>query len=86
MIPIDFKESNSVLKGGPASDFGTSDDVLDLHTFRGSGEIISCWQLTWRERWSALFHGIVWLRVQSNITCPPVGLEAIKDIFTDAFK
>ena len=26
----------------------------------GTGEIICCWKLSWRERLRVLFHGVVW--------------------------
>lgn len=81
MIPIDFKESNSTLLGGRAEKYQTSKDVLNLHVWKDGREIISLWRASWRERWSVLVFGKVWLRVATPKTHPPVCLEGTQTIF-----
>jgi len=39
--------------------------------------------MSWRERFSALFFGKVWLSVYSGQTQPPVWLMATKEIFKE---
>jgi hypothetical protein len=77
MKPTAFKGSNSTLLGGPAERYGTADDVADLPVYREPGYLISCWQMTWRERLRVLWTGRVWLHV-AGATHPPVvlGTEA----------
>lgn len=76
MQGITFPQSNGTLAGGPATEFGTHDDVGDLPVYRGGGEIISEWKMSWKERLSALLRGRVWLRVWSSSTHPPVAVSA----------
>ncbi len=75
--PIPFSESNGTLGGGPAAKYGTADDVVDLPVFRGGGVIVSCWQLSWRDRLSLLWRGRVWLSVLAPRTHAPVRLDAL---------
>jgi hypothetical protein len=70
MRPIVFPESNGTLGGGPASRYGTLDAVADLPVYRGSGQVISCWQLTVWERVKLLLSGRVWLLVLGTNHAP----------------
>lgn len=70
--PSSFPEANGTLSGGPAADYGTTDDVVDLPVHRGGGQIISCWRLSWRDRLRVLVGGRVWLHVLTRRTHPPV--------------
>ena len=45
------------------------------------GQVISCWRMTLRERFSALIFGKVWLWVWSGKTQPPVALEVKRTVF-----
>lgn len=76
MKPEKFAEVNGNLYGGPGAGYGTADDVADLHVYRGDGQIISCWRLSWRERLRILVSGRVWLLVLASTTHEPVKLAA----------
>jgi hypothetical protein len=76
MKPTSFEQANGILSGGPASKYGTSDDVADLAVCRVNGEVISCWRATWRDRLRVLLTGRVWLRVLADRTHSPVALDA----------
>lgn len=80
MLPVAFKQANGTLMGGPGSDFGTSASVSDLpvHRARETGEIISCWQLSWLDRLRLLLTGKVWLIVLGGQTHAPVCVTAEK--------
>lgn len=65
----DFKESNMVWKGWPASDGRV--EVLDMPAYRDKTQSISCWKLTFWERVRALFTGRIWLYVLGDGQ-PPV--------------
>ena len=57
MNPVEFKESNCTY----AED---QPEYLPLPVFKSdspSGECISCWQLSWKERFKILFTGKLWL-------------------------
>lgn len=85
-LPTTFPEQNFVLKGGPAADFGTEHDVLDLPTYRGDNVQISRWRLTWRERLQALFNGHVWLHVVTPGAHPPIGVHFDRTPFAQPTK
>jgi hypothetical protein len=83
MKPTNFPESNGTLSGGPAADYGTEDDVVDLPVHRDGQQIISCWRLSWRERFRLLVTGRVWLLVLTGRTHAPVCL-AVEPPFQQA--
>ena len=56
MKPVDFPESNVVFaKDQP--------EYLPLPAYTSGGRVVSCWHLSWRERFKLLFTGRVWLLV-----------------------
>lgn len=62
MKPIEFPEVNRTwAKDQP--------EYRPLPTYTNETETISCWALTWRERWSLLWHGRLWFR-QMNFGGP----------------
>ncbi len=62
MIPIEFKQQTTVwAKNQPP--------YLPLPAFTNEKETISCWKLTWYERFKLLFTGYLWLR-QMNFSQP----------------
>lgn len=75
MTPVYFPEANSTLSGGPASKYGTDEDVLDLHVLKDRGMIISCWKASWKERLQILLSGRCWLFVWAEKTHAPVALS-----------
>lgn len=78
MEPINFKEQTGVLLK-PHSMTDKECAPLPIH-FTGS-EYISCWKMSLRERFKALFFGKIWLYVISKISQPPVALVCDKTIF-----
>jgi hypothetical protein len=84
MTPIKFKQQNGTLGGGPASAYGTEDDVIDLPVYRGAGMVISCWRLSFWGRLRLVFTGNVWLSVLGG-SHAPVRLD-VADPFTEAGK
>jgi hypothetical protein len=83
MEPINFLEANKTL-GKPQG--MTDEECGSLPIYNDGQYCISCWQMTWRERFSALFFGKVWLSVMSGHTQPPVALDVTKTIFVQVEK
>lgn len=79
--PIDFPEANFTFKGGPKEKYGTQNDVQDLRVWRTEDQHASCWRLTWRERFSALFFGKAWLHVATSGPPPPIALNVVRKFF-----
>jgi hypothetical protein len=78
MDPIKFEQANKNL----AKPQGMTDEECgSLPVFTDGMQCISLWQMTWRERLSALFFGKIWLSVYSGQTQPPVWLTAKNEIF-----
>lgn len=77
-IPCEFPEQTSVLRPAP----GTEKEVLPLPVFRDGQQVISCWRLSWRERFSALFYGRAWVGVLGGVTQPPVWITTKRGVFS----
>lgn len=78
MFPVKFPEANrNLLK----PDGMTDEECGSLWVYTDGVTCISCWELNWRARLSALFHGRVWLSVLSGGTQPPVWLTTAKTVF-----
>lgn len=77
MTPTHFPESNHLL--GPPPDM--EDRVERLPIWTDDKQCISCWRPTWRERFSILFFGRVWVQVLSGRTQPPIAVSATRSIF-----
>ena len=78
MKPIQFPEATVTLARPQGM---TEEECSPLPVFNDGEKSISCWEMTWRERLSALLFGKVWLYVWFGHTQPPVTLEATKTIF-----
>lgn len=78
MEPIHFPEETKTL-GKPAG--WADEDCGPLPVFNDGVQSISLWKMSWRERFSALIFGRIWLRVVFGYTQPPVLLEAKRNIF-----
>lgn len=76
MIPTAFPEQNKTLTKPEGMD-----DCGSLPVYNDGQQSISCWQMSWRERLSALLRGKVWLQVYAGSTQPPVSLTAAKSVF-----
>lgn len=78
MEPTTFPQSNKdLLKPEGWKD----EECGSLPVFTDNKVCVSLWQMTWKERLSALFFGRIWLFVHSGYTQPPVLLIATKEIF-----
>jgi hypothetical protein len=78
MRPIKFKQANKTLL---KPDSMTDKECSSLDILTDGKECISCWKPTWKERFSMLFFGCVWVWVVSGQTQPPISLWATKTIF-----
>lgn len=59
MIPISFKETNTVIrKGGPG--------IMDLYAWSDKKQTVSCWQPTWKECLLILFHRKIWISMSTQ--------------------
>ncbi len=79
MIATSFDEAERQL--GPPSDM-TSEACDLLPVYNHDGSLLSCWDMSWRERVSALVFGRVWLWVRSGgRTQPPVAIQVVRTPF-----
>lgn len=77
MTPVAFPESNKTLKAPP----GKEAAIIELPVYTDGEQCISCYRLSWAERWSALFFGRAWLSVLSGQTQPPVWVLVRRKLF-----
>ena len=84
MNPISFEYANRELQ--PPLNYTTqaAKEIVPLPVWSDGEQCISLWQMTWRERLSALIFGRVWLQVLSGQTQPPVALTAAQTIFEES--
>lgn len=73
MNPVAFEGMNKTLTA-PAS--GDCASVGELPVLTDGTQCVSCWALSWRERWAVLRYGKLWLSVLGGVTQPPVSLSA----------
>lgn len=88
MKPIQFRYANREL-GAPPGDDQYPEGVLGidpLPVWTNGAQCTSCWQLSFRERLSALLFGRVWLAILSGESQPPVFLEASRRYFQEVDK
>ncbi len=77
MTPVTFTESNKTLKAPP----GKENEIIELPIWTDGKQCVSCYKLSWAERWSALFFGRAWLSVLSGVTQPPVWVLVKRKLF-----
>lgn len=74
MTPKDFEEKNVVF-GANQSEY----EPLPVCKF-DSGEVVSCWNLSWKELWRVIRKREIWLSVQTfNSPLQPVFVSARKE-------
>ncbi len=79
MKSIKFKEQNSTLTKPPGM---TDKECSSLPVHRGLSRVISCWKMSFSERFSALFFGRVWLDIHTREkTHAPVALWCERSAF-----
>jgi len=81
MKPINFKETNLLLAGASNTEKDET-SIQSLPVFSDGEQIISKWELSWKEKIQALFYGSVWLHVLSPGTQHPVNIQTYKTPFT----
>lgn len=81
--PVDFKFSNNYLGPPRRADGSAVPDVIGMHTWTDGQQSVSRWQLTWRERVQAMWHGHVWLGVLSGESQPPVYVATDKELLKE---
>ena len=85
MRGIKFPESNKTLTKPVVGMTDEECGSLPVYVMQEDGDVlgrvISCWQMSFRERLSALFFGRVWLWVRSGPSQPPVALLVKRQIF-----
>ena len=69
MNPIEFEGQTKVLAKPPGM---TDEECSPLAILNLDDTCISCWKMSWRERFKAFFTGKIWLGVMSGRTQPPV--------------
>ena len=74
MKPIPFNEINCTYQGPKNGELG------NLDAYKGDGEVISKWKMTWRERLQVLLRGTVWVHALGE-AIPPITLETYKTPF-----
>lgn len=84
MKPINFKHQTKELQPSGKQYSGNVIGVQSLPIFSDGEQCVSCWQMTWRERLSALFFGRAWLAILSGSTQPPVVIEITKEYLKEA--
>lgn len=78
MKPVTFPDANKNLLKPPSM---TDNECGSLDVYTDGKQCISCWQMSWRERLSALLFGKAWLYVHSGSTQPPVALVITRQVF-----
>ena len=74
-----FPEVNHVWKGWEGDKERPHVEDLPAHILHSTGDTISCWKLSWRERLIAIFTGRVWLYVLGHQ--PPVYITSHRPTF-----
>jgi hypothetical protein len=81
MEPIKFPQANKDLL--KPADWPEDKECGTLPVLANDEVCISLWKMSWRERFSALFFGKIWLFVYGGYTQPPVALMAQLEIFEE---
>jgi hypothetical protein len=77
MKPTDFPFANKTLQKPQG---WTDEECSPLPVFTDGALCISCWQMSWKERLSALIFGKLWIRIYSGPTQPPILPEIVRTI------
>lgn len=73
MKPVTFKQQNITFTRPPSM---TDEQCQPLPAFRGEGQLISCWQMSLKDRLRALLTGRVWLSIHGTAQ-PPVWVGVV---------
>ena len=78
MKPIDFPEQNIIFRG-------TMENSCDMPAFRDENQVISCWDLTWRERLRLLLGKKIWLWIFAPVP-PHTSIDTLSPFTPDEDK
>jgi hypothetical protein len=81
MKPVDFAEANMTLQPPRTMYSANISEVTPLRVWSDGEQCVSCWEMSWRERLSALLFGRVWSALLSGESQPPMHLEASTSYF-----
>ena len=84
MTPSQFKHANKTLQPSGKEYSENVNSVQPLPVWTDGEQCVSCWQMSWRERLSALIFGRVWLAVLTGSTQPPAYVVASKEYLKEA--
>jgi hypothetical protein len=74
-----FKYANRVLQPSDAQYSENVACVEPLPVWTDGEQCVSCWQMSWRERLSALLFGRAWLALLSGKTQPPAYVQVSRE-------
>lgn len=84
MRPVPFKYATGQLEPPAEAQYSENIEGIDpLPVWTDGEQCVSCWQMSLRERISALLFGRVWLAVLGGKTQPPVYAECSKSYFRE---
>jgi hypothetical protein len=83
MKPIQFRQANRELQPSGQQYSENVSGVMPLPVWTDGEQCVSCWEMTWRERISALLFGRVWLALLSGYTQPPALIVAQREYFEE---
>ncbi len=83
MKPVNFRHANKHLQPSGKEYSENVSSVQPLPIWTDGEQCLSCWQMSWRERLSALIFGRVWLAVLTGHTQPPAFVTAAKEYLKD---
>ena len=81
MKPIPFPEQTKILAPLKSRNAKQLGGCVDLPVALYNGQVISCWKLSWKERFKMLLCGKLWVFVVSGETQPPIGFHVGKTVF-----
>ena len=81
MKPIGFPEQTNTLQPSGAAYSENVTGVSPLPTWTDGEQSVSCWRMSWPERFKALVYGKVWISALSGKTQPPIYAEVAKTYF-----
>lgn len=80
MKPTKFKEVNAVLMR--PTDM-SAEECSSLSVYQDGDQCISRWELSWGERFTLFFRGVIWMGIRSGVTQPAAWLSIEKTPFEE---
>lgn len=86
MKPINFKHSNITLQPSGKTYSDNVTKVTELPIWTDGEQCLSCWKMSWRERFSSLIFGRVWISALTGSTQPPIFAMVEKEYLKEVAK